>query len=180
MDKGYQEDGIKRWLELRMCDIPAENQTSRYKTSLRTMIQLEESLRLKLPTSIQSELDAFLGAVNDVIRENAEMYYKHGMADGLSLREELGLREELSFSTSNAKEPEKIYPNTLKAHDVAEIMRCSKAKVYDIIRRPDFPKLTEGRRIFIPRDGFFEWYRRQGQADTTPSPERWDYMQWNK
>lgn len=63
------------------------------------------------------------------------------------------------------------YPLTLKAHDVAEIMRCSKAKVYDIIRRPDFPKVTEGRRIFIPRDGFFEWYRRECQGTALSSRE---------
>lgn len=154
MDKGCQEDGVREWLATRMFNIPTEHQTPDYKASLHTMIQLEESLRSKLPTSMQSELDAFLEAVNDVIREDAEMYYKHGMADGL------GLREELGFSTSDAKVPEKRYPDTLKATDVAEIMRCSRAKVYDIIRRPDFPKVTEGRRIFIPRDGFFEWYRR--------------------
>ena len=49
------------------------------------------------------------------------------------------------------------YPLTLTAYEVAEILRVYRDKAYEIIRRPDFPKIRDGRKIIIPRDAFFRW-----------------------
>lgn len=49
------------------------------------------------------------------------------------------------------------YPLTLTAYEVADILRVYRDKAYEIIRRPDFPKIRDGRKIIIPRDAFFRW-----------------------
>jgi len=48
----------------------------------------------------------------------------------------------------------------LKVNDIAEIMRCSLKKAYQIVGQPDFPKITIGRGYYIPEDAFDNWIRK--------------------
>ncbi|QQE80954.1 helix-turn-helix domain-containing protein [Alicyclobacillus sp. SO9] len=49
------------------------------------------------------------------------------------------------------------YPITLTVSEVAEILRVDLHKAYSIVRDRDFPVITHGRRMIIPRDAFFRW-----------------------
>lgn len=49
------------------------------------------------------------------------------------------------------------FPICLKVEDVANILRVSRAKAYEMTRRKDFPAIRDGSRIIIPRDRFFDW-----------------------
>lgn len=48
----------------------------------------------------------------------------------------------------------------LKVADIAEIMRCSTKKAYQIVGQPDFPKITIGRGYYIPESAFDNWVQR--------------------
>jgi len=48
----------------------------------------------------------------------------------------------------------------LKAKDIQERFGCSKQTAYDIIRLKDFPKLTIGKRYYIPEDELEKWISR--------------------
>ena len=54
---------------------------------------------------------------------------------------------------------EKTYTYTVK--EIAGILKISKSKAYELIRTSTFPTIRIGKRIIIPRDGFFEWMRRE-------------------
>lgn len=41
-------------------------------------------------------------------------------------------------------------------------MRMSRQGVYNLVNRPDFPKVRAGRKILIPVSGFNEWLRKGG------------------
>jgi hypothetical protein len=60
----------------------------------------------------------------------------------------------------------KDYPLTLNMKHVAEILGCCLHKAYDVARRPDFPAIRDGKRIFIPRDAFWRWFN-----DTATQPK---------
>lgn len=50
------------------------------------------------------------------------------------------------------------YPLSLQVKHVAEIMDLSLMNAREVVERTDFPKHRSGRRIIIPRDGFFRWF----------------------
>ena len=41
--------------------------------------------------------------------------------------------------------------------DVADEMGVSRATVYDLARRADFPAIHLGKRIIVPRSAFYKW-----------------------
>ena len=41
--------------------------------------------------------------------------------------------------------------------DVAAEMGVSRATVYDLARRADFPAIHLGKRIIVPRSAFYKW-----------------------
>lgn len=49
------------------------------------------------------------------------------------------------------------YPMVLKASDIAEILRVSKPKAYEIMEDPTFPLIKMGRNKRVLRDSFMEW-----------------------
>lgn len=49
------------------------------------------------------------------------------------------------------------YPLILKASDIAEILRVSKPKAYEIMEEPSFPLIRSGRTKRVLRDNFMEW-----------------------
>lgn len=48
-------------------------------------------------------------------------------------------------------------PLMLTVPDVSNVLGIGLANAYGIVRRPDFPSITLGSRIIIPRDKFIEW-----------------------
>lgn len=48
-------------------------------------------------------------------------------------------------------------PLILTVPDVSNVLGIGLANAYSIVRRPDFPSITLGSRIIIPRDQFTEW-----------------------
>jgi predicted DNA-binding transcriptional regulator AlpA len=48
-------------------------------------------------------------------------------------------------------------PLMLTVPDVSNVLGIGLANAYSIVRRPDFPSITLGSRIIIPRDQFTEW-----------------------
>lgn len=59
--------------------------------------------------------------------------------------------------------PEKIYTNydelplMLSVPDVAAVLGISRAGAYELARSRDFPAMTIGTRIVIPKDKFLLW-----------------------
>jgi len=45
----------------------------------------------------------------------------------------------------------------LKVKDIQAILGCSKQTAYDLVRLKDFPKITIGRRYYIPEEAFNQW-----------------------
>lgn len=48
-------------------------------------------------------------------------------------------------------------PLMLNAEDIKDVMNISRAGVYQLMHREDFPKIIIGKRIVVPRDKFLEW-----------------------
>ena len=48
-------------------------------------------------------------------------------------------------------------PLMLTVPDVANVLGIGLANAYSVVRRTDFPSITLGSRIIIPRDRFIEW-----------------------
>lgn len=55
-------------------------------------------------------------------------------------------------------------PLTLKAREVAEVLRISKSKVYELARTESFPAVRIGKRVVIPRDKLIEWMNAQAEV----------------
>lgn len=55
---------------------------------------------------------------------------------------------------SEAKLAQKL---TLTVTETAEALSISKATMYQLIHRNDFPSLSIGRRVLIPREKLIEW-----------------------
>lgn len=51
------------------------------------------------------------------------------------------------------------YPDTLKAQDIASILRISVSKAYDMMEWKGFPLIRMGRSKRVNRDAFFEWIK---------------------
>lgn len=45
----------------------------------------------------------------------------------------------------------------LTVKDVKEILGCGINRAYDIVNQRDFPKITIGRRMYIPEEEFEKW-----------------------
>ena len=57
-------------------------------------------------------------------------------------------------------------PLMLNVQDVSDVLGIGLAHAYEVVRRKDFPSITLGSRIIIPRDKLMEWLERQ-TADKT-------------
>ncbi|WP_010276556.1 helix-turn-helix domain-containing protein [Paenibacillus senegalensis] len=53
------------------------------------------------------------------------------------------------------------YPEILDAQDIAQIMRVSLSKAYDLMEWQGFPLVRIGRNKRVGREAFFEWLDRQ-------------------
>lgn len=45
----------------------------------------------------------------------------------------------------------------LKVKDIKAILGCGQQTVYDLVNLKDFPKITIGKRYYIPESKFQEW-----------------------
>ena len=52
-------------------------------------------------------------------------------------------------------------PLMLNVQDVSDVLGIGLAHAYEVVRRRDFPSITLGSRIIIPRDKLMEWLERQ-------------------
>lgn len=54
--------------------------------------------------------------------------------------------------------------------DVASVLGISRAGAYELARRDDFPSISVGTRIIVPKEQFIRWINRQleekGEDDT--------------
>ena len=57
-------------------------------------------------------------------------------------------------------------PLMLNVQDVSDVLGIGLAHAYEIVRRKDFPSITLGSRIIIPRDKLMEWLERQTAEKT--------------
>ena len=48
-------------------------------------------------------------------------------------------------------------PLMLNAEDVQSVMNISRAGAYQLMHREDFPTITIGKRMVVPRDKFLRW-----------------------
>lgn len=48
-------------------------------------------------------------------------------------------------------------PLVLNVPEAAKIMRVSSWKMYEMAKRPDFPKIKDGGRILIPTQALMNW-----------------------
>lgn len=54
-------------------------------------------------------------------------------------------------------------PLMLTVQDVADVLGIGLAHAYEVAHRKDFPTITLGSRIIVPRDQFMEWIDRQAE-----------------
>ena len=57
-------------------------------------------------------------------------------------------------------------PLMLNVQDVSDVLGIGLAHTYEVVRRKDFPSITLGSRIIIPRDKLMEWLERQTDEKT--------------
>ena len=57
-------------------------------------------------------------------------------------------------------------PLMLNVQDVSDVLGIGLAHAYEVVRRKDFPSITLGSRIIIPRDKLMEWLERQTTEKT--------------
>lgn len=48
-------------------------------------------------------------------------------------------------------------PLMLSVIQVAEVLGISKTSAYELVHSDDFPSITIGKRLIIPKDKFIEW-----------------------
>ena len=63
--------------------------------------------------------------------------------------------KELNISTN--------IPKCLNADDIQEILKLSRAGVYTLMHREDFPTIRIGKRMLVPEDKFIQWLDEQSQ-----------------
>ncbi len=51
-------------------------------------------------------------------------------------------------------------PLVMSAADVAEVLRISRSGAYALLKRCDFPSVTVGRRLVVPKTAFISWLER--------------------
>ena len=54
----------------------------------------------------------------------------------------------------------------LSAQDVADVLGIGLAHAYEVAHRQDFPTITLGSRIIVPRDKFMAWIEEQAAKKT--------------
>lgn len=54
-------------------------------------------------------------------------------------------------------------PNCLTADDIQSILKISRAGVYTLMHREDFPTIRIGKRMLVPEDKFVQWLDEQSQ-----------------
>lgn len=52
-------------------------------------------------------------------------------------------------------------PMSLKVVDVAKALNISKSNAYTLVHSENFPKITLGSRLIIPKDAFIRWFNSQ-------------------
>lgn len=52
-------------------------------------------------------------------------------------------------------------PLMLTVADVADVLGIGLAHAYEVARRQDFPTITLGSRIIVPRDKFIQWIEKK-------------------
>lgn len=50
-------------------------------------------------------------------------------------------------------------PLMLSVIQVAEVLGISKTSAYELVHSDDFPSITIGKRLIIPKDKFIEWIK---------------------
>lgn len=58
-----------------------------------------------------------------------------------------------------SKEPLETMPDVMDAKQLAEVLRLSKAGVYNLLNSPDFPTLRIGGRKLVMKQDLLEWLR---------------------
>lgn len=53
-------------------------------------------------------------------------------------------------------------PDILTAQDIADYLKISRRRVYEIMELKDFPLIRIGLTKRVPRDGFLTWHKKQG------------------
>ena len=54
-------------------------------------------------------------------------------------------------------------PKCLNADDIQTILKLSRAGVYTLMHREDFPTIRIGKRMLVPEDKFIQWLHEQSQ-----------------
>ena len=54
-------------------------------------------------------------------------------------------------------------PKCLNADDIQTILKLSRAGVYTLMHREDFPTIRIGKRMLVPEDKFIQWLDEQSQ-----------------
>ena len=54
-------------------------------------------------------------------------------------------------------------PKCLNAGDIQKVLKLSRAGVYTLMRREDFPTIRIGKRMLVPEDKFVEWLHKQSE-----------------
>lgn len=57
-------------------------------------------------------------------------------------------------------------PLMLNAEDIKVVMNVSRAGAYQLMHRADFPTISVGKRLLVPRDNFITWVN-QNIKDTS-------------
>ena len=57
-------------------------------------------------------------------------------------------------------------PLMLTVQDVADVLGIGLAHAYEVAHRKDFPTITLGSRIIVPRDKFMAWIEEQASKKT--------------
>ena len=54
-------------------------------------------------------------------------------------------------------------PKCLNADDIQAILKLSRAGVYTLMHREDFPTIRIGKRMLVPEDKFIQWLDEQSR-----------------
>ena len=54
-------------------------------------------------------------------------------------------------------------PRCMNADDIQAITKLSRAGVYTLMHREDFPTIRIGKRMLVPEDKFIQWLHEQSQ-----------------
>ena len=55
-------------------------------------------------------------------------------------------------------------PLMLNAEDIKVVMNLSRAGAYQLMHREDFPTITVGKRLLVPREQFISWLNQNTRA----------------